>query len=313
MTRVRRSRGFALITVLWFLVLLAAVGAYMVTNARSQTALAHNVLAGVRAEALADAAVARAAFNLSQPDQDQDKKWRLDGTPYALALPGGQATVALRDERAKINPNLASDILLTDLFEAVGVDKAQSGHLGASIADWVQKGDQARPLGAKLPDYQQAGRKYGPPGAAVETLDELDLVLGMTPALLDAVRPYLTIYTEEPVPTHLALAAAPVAKAVDAAAHDPATNSSGVTQGDLSNQQQAQPSQPQAEPPPGPPGAPGSPAGATAAQDAAIVTVDVVARSFDGGVFARRAVIKLDFDDPKGYKILDWRRVSLPN
>jgi hypothetical protein len=140
----------------------------------------------------------------------------------------------------------------------------------------------------------------------------------MTPDLLESVRPYITIYTQEPVPTHLAIAARPVAKAVDAASHDPASNSPGVTQAQPGaapqgppQPQQGQPqtqaqAQPQAQP--GQPGAGGAPA----AQDAVIVSIDAVAHSFDGGVFARRAVIKLDFNAPKGYTVLDWRRIALP-
>jgi general secretion pathway protein K len=295
-----RDDGFALITVLWLLVLFAAIGAYMVVNARSQTALAHNTLSGVRAEALADAAVARAIFNLMEPEED--KRWKLDGTLYQVALPGGQATIQLYDERAKINPNRASDILLTNLFEALGVENGQAAHLGASIADWVQKGDQPRPMGAKLPQYQEAGRKYGPPQTAVQALDELELVLGMTPGLLTAARPYLTIFTDEPTPTHLTIAAAPVVRAVKAAALDPASQATGIVAG----QQIAIPQPPS----PGFPGVAGVPAqGPAPAADAVIVTVDATGRSFDGGLFARRAVVKLDFDNPKGYEILDWRRL----
>lgn len=315
------SDGFALIAVLWFLVLLSAVGAYMVVNARSQTALAHNVLAEVRAEAVADAAVARAVINLTEPDQD--KRWKLNGTQYQVNLSGGAAVVQLYDERAKINPNLASDILLTHFFESIGLDNAQAGHLGAAIADWVSKGDQARPLGAKLPQYQDAGRKYGPPGAPVESIDELELVLGMTPQLLNAAKPYFTIFTQDAIPPHLALAAKPVVQAVQAASHDPASNSPGVTQGDLANAPAAGAGgQPNLEAPaggpgvpglPGAPGVPGVPGTGQPAADAVIVTVDATGRSFDGGTFARRAVIKLDFDNPKGYTVLDWRRIALAN
>ena len=214
----RSRNGFALIIVLWFLVLIAAIGAYMVANARSQTALAHNILAATRAEAVADAAVAQSVFNLMEPDDK--KRWRLDDTPYVIALPGGQATVRLEDERSKINPNLASDKLLAALFEAVGMDNGRAARLGACIADWVSKGDQARPLGAKKPEYEAAGRKYGPPGMAVENMDELQLVLGMTPEILTAVRPYLTIYTSEAVPSHLETVSAPVYRALDTVSHE---------------------------------------------------------------------------------------------
>jgi general secretion pathway protein K len=304
----RSQAGFALIIVLWFLVLIAAIGTFMIVNARSQTALAHNVLAATRAEAVADAAVAQSVFNLMEPDPK--KRWRLDDTPYVIAVPGGQATVRLEDEHAKINPNTASDQLLAALFEALGMDNARAGHLGASIADWVGKGDQPRPLGAKLPQYQDAGRKYGPPDAPVDNMDELQLVLGMTPEILAAVRPFMTIYTAEQTPSHLATVSAPVYRALQIVAQQPANTANPPAAG--------APNAPPAPSPPAP-GAPGSApqaAGAAAAAgdaDAPIVTIEAIGKGLDGGTFVRRAVVKLDFANPKGYVVLDWRRGILAN
>ena len=88
----RRNRGFALFIVLWFLVLLAAIGTYILASARTQSALARNILAAVHAEALADAGIARAVFNRSE--SDSSKRWSLDGTPYTVPLP--PLTIALR-------------------------------------------------------------------------------------------------------------------------------------------------------------------------------------------------------------------------
>ena len=41
----RQARGFALIVVLWFLVLIAAIATYLLANARSETAVARNIRA----------------------------------------------------------------------------------------------------------------------------------------------------------------------------------------------------------------------------------------------------------------------------
>ena len=103
----RAWRGFALLVVLWFLVLLAAVGTYLMANARSETALAHNVLAGAKSEALADSGIAQAAFNLTDPLPAN--RWKFDGMPHQMKLPGGEVTIRLDDESKKINPNLASE------------------------------------------------------------------------------------------------------------------------------------------------------------------------------------------------------------
>jgi general secretion pathway protein K len=288
--RARGAAGFALIVVLWFLVLISAIGIYMMANARSETALARNTLAAARAEALADGAVADAAA--SQMLSDPTKKWRMDGTPYHLDLAGGDAAVRLIDESQKINPNLASDSLISGLFQALGLDRQHSDALGAAIADWVQSGDTPRPLGAKKDQYAAAGRNYGPPGQPVENLDDLQLVLGMTPQLLAAALPYLTIYTSQAAPSDPRMMSPVVLKATQIAAFE--ANAAGGQTADT---------------------------GQAADSDGSVVmTVEATAHSFDGGVFVRRAVIQIKPDSdnngaefPRGFQVMDWRRGVLPN
>jgi general secretion pathway protein K len=286
----RGAAGFALIVVLWFLVLISTIGIYMMANARSETALARNTLAAARAEALADGAVAQAAA--SQLLSDPTLKWRMDGTPYHLDMPGGDATLRMIDESLKINPNLASDVLMSGLFQALGLDRQHSDSLGAAIADWVQSGDTPRPLGAKKDQYAAAGRNYGPPGQPVESLDDLQLVLGMTPQLLAAALPYLTIYTAQAAPSNPRAMSPIVLKATQIAAFQ--ANAAG--------------------------GQPAADVGQSADSDQPIVmTVEATAHSFDGAVFVRRAVIALKTNNengaeiPRGFQVMDWRRGVLPN
>jgi len=292
--RSRRPAGFALIVVLWFLVLLSAIGIYMMANARSETALAHNTLAAARAEALADAAVTQGAA--SQMVTDPSKKWRLDGTSYHVNLPGGDATIRLIDESLKINPNLASDALMSGLFQALGLDRQHADGLGAAIADWVQSGDTPRPLGAKKDQYIAAGRNYGPPGQPVENLDELQLVLGMKPEYLAAALPYLTIYTSEAAPTDQRVMSPIILQATKIAAFQAASGQGQASGGSTES-------------------------GQAGAGDAApiVMTVEATAHSADGGTFVRRTVITINSSNdngaekPKAFQVMDWRRGVLPN
>jgi general secretion pathway protein K len=286
----RGAAGFALIVVLWFLVLLSVIGIYMLANARSQTAVARNTLGAARAEALADGAVANATA--SQMLTDPTKRWRMDGTPYHLNMGGGEATVRMIDESSKINPNLASDMLMSGLFQALGLDRQHSDSLGAAIADWVQAGDDPRPLGAKKAQYAAAGRNYGPPGQPIESLDDLQLVLGMTPQLLAAALPYLTIYTSQASPSDPQAMSPVVLKATQIAAFQ--SNSAGQQPADTAQ--------------------------AADSDGSIVMTVEATAHSFDGGIFVRHAVvaIKPDTDNngaetPKGFQVMDWRRGVLPN
>ena len=301
----RRSRGFALIVVLWFLVLIAAIGSYLMANARSETAIARNIRASANAEALADAGVAQAVFNLTDTAAG---RWKLDGEPHRLKLATGEVTIRVSDETAKINPNHASPALITGLFEAAGVDLSRARRLGAAMADWVGTGMEPRPLGAKLKQYQDAGLSYGPPNAPVESLDELQLVLGMTQDIFSAVLPYLTIYTNGEQPDEKN-ASEVVRRALLLAAREPDDSAGpGVKDDSAADSTDAAPSAavpPAASPATETPGA----AGTNAAE--AVVDVEVTAENTGGGVFVRHAVLRLDPNAPRGFVVLDWRHGDL--
>jgi general secretion pathway protein K len=68
-----------------------------------------------------------------------------------------------------------------------------------AIGEWVGVRKGSRPLTGINQDYQAAGLDYGPPGEPLESIDELGRVRGMTPALLEALRPHLTLFGP-PVP-----------------------------------------------------------------------------------------------------------------
>jgi general secretion pathway protein K len=297
-----RSEGFALIMVLWFLVLIAAISTYLMANARSETAVARNIRAAATAEALADAAVAEAVFN--QTVRATAGRWKVDGEPHLISLPDGEAIVRLYDENQKVNPNRASDALMAALFEAAGVERALARSLGASIADWVDSETEPRPLGAEMQQYLDAGRSYSPPNAPVESIDELQLVIGITPEVVTLVRPYLTIHTESKQPdgnnappiVRRALALAARAPAVNAS-DDESPDDAPVAAVALTTAVAA--------------ATPASVAAVAGVSKKEIVRLSVTARASNGGVFVRDAVLKLDSDHPKGYVVLDWRRGDL--
>jgi general secretion pathway protein K len=118
----------------------------------------------------------------------------LDGTPHELAIGNSRVIVRLEDEAGRINPSSASPALLEALLRAAGSDPESARRLAAAISEWVGSAPTARPQEAVLADYRAAGLDYGPPGAPLETIDELGRVLGMTAAVLAAIRPHLTLF-----------------------------------------------------------------------------------------------------------------------
>lgn len=196
----RRERGFALLIVLWTLVLIAFLVLHLTASGRTEIRIADNLVDNAVAAAAADGGITEAIFNLSNPRPDQ--RWRLDGAVHSLAIGDSRVTVRLADEAARINPNLASPVLIEALLRVVGSDAGTAQRLAAAIADWVGSAATPQPQAALFAEYRAAGLDYGPPGSPLESLSELGKVLGMTPALLAALRPHLTLYgPPEPDPT----------------------------------------------------------------------------------------------------------------
>lgn len=195
----RRGGGFALIIVLWTLVLIAFIVAHLTASGRTEIRIAGNLVADADAEAAGDGAIFAAVFNQLDPNPDQ--RWQLDGLPHELTIGNSRVVVRLQDEADRINPNQASPAVLEALLRVTGSDPESARRLVAAIGDWVGTALSARPPEAVLADYRAAGLDYGPPGAPLETLDELGRVLGMTPAVLAAIRPHLTLFgPSEPNP-----------------------------------------------------------------------------------------------------------------
>ena len=204
-----RAGGFALIVVLWTLVLIAFIVAHLTATGRTEVQIASNLVANSVAQAAADGAIFEAIFNLS--DQRPEQRWPVDGTVHQIAIGNSRVVVRLEDEASWINPSTAPPELTEALLRVIGSDPDTAHRLAAAISEWVGSGGIARPQDAVLAEYRAAGLDYGPPGTPIETLDELGRVLGMTPALLATIRPHLTMFgppEPNPVTTDPVVAAA---------------------------------------------------------------------------------------------------------
>ena len=196
---VSRDGGFALIIVLWTLVLIGFIIAHVTASGRAEIRIASNLVANSEAQAAADGAIFEAIFNLSDPQPDQ--RWPIGTTPRQIVIGSSRVAVWLEDEAWRINPSTASPALLEALLRVTGNDPQSARSLAVAIGEWVGSAASLRPQEALLADYRAAGLDYGPPGGPLESLDELGRVLGMTPATLAAIRPHLTLFgPSEPNP-----------------------------------------------------------------------------------------------------------------
>jgi general secretion pathway protein K len=196
----RQNSGFALIIVLWTLVLIAFIVTHLTATGRTEIRIATNIVANAVAQAAADGAIFETIFNQSDPQPDE--RWPVDGSVREIVIGNSRVTGRLEDEAWWINPNSASPALLEAMMRAAGSDGESARRLAIAIGEWVGSAPAPRPPNVLLADYRAAGLDYGPPGAPLETLDELGRVLGMTSATFAAIRPHLTLFgPPQPSPT----------------------------------------------------------------------------------------------------------------
>src|SRR6266851_4238067 len=106
----RRDGGFALIIVLWTLVLIGFIVVHLTASGRTEIRIAGNLVSNSVAQAAADGAIFEAIFNLSDPRPGQ--RWPVDGTARELAIGSSRVMLRLEDEASWINPSSASPALL---------------------------------------------------------------------------------------------------------------------------------------------------------------------------------------------------------
>jgi general secretion pathway protein K len=268
----RESRGFALIIVLWAFVLISLIVIHLTASGRTELRIAGNLAANAAAQAAADGAIYQAIFNLLDPQQDD--RWPLDGSTHEFQVANSRVTVLLDDEAARINPNTASPALLEALLGVVAGNREEAAEIALAIGEWVGARKGSRPLTGINPDYQAAGLDYGPPGEPLESIEELGRVRGMTPDLLEALRPHLTLFGPA-VP--------------DAATADP------VVAAALAEVAKTSPA----------PALPLSPAG-----NPGVLTprISATAQGPGNAVATRFAVARLGPGVPRGYVVLAWER-----
>ena len=261
------QRGFALLIVLWAVVFLAFLISELTAAGRLETHVAANLRSAALSEAAADGAVYEALFHLLDGSPE---RWAADNSIHRLSSPNGFVLVRIQDEEGKINPNTASFPLLAAVLRNVGADPQSAAAIASNITIWRSNDPASQTTVVNAARYRSAGRDYGPPGASFQSLDELGLVLGVSPELFRRLLPHLSIYsTGSPTPA----TADPVVK--KAITEIQADANGGLDTGPLNR----------------------SPS----------VSITAEAHDRAGSVFTRSAVIRLEpAADGRPYQILTW-------
>jgi general secretion pathway protein K len=187
---VRSADGFIVVAVLWILGALATLATiYSVYVINTATALAVND-DKLKSEGLITAGVELAVDQLTAAPEIP---------PFgSFSFRLGEATIGVefRSESARVDLNTASKELLSGLFASIGMRREAADDLADRIVAW--RSAPAEGQDQEASNYRTAGLKYAPRGARFPHVDELALVIGVTPDLMERISPLVTVYSGQP-------------------------------------------------------------------------------------------------------------------
>ena len=293
MSALSRQRGVALVLVMWVAVILTVVAGSFILERRTETLIVMNSISMARAEAAANAGVARAVAESYRNDPTALEAWKRDGSPHDWVFDGIAVRVEMRDESAKIDINTASEALLRGLLLSVGLADEEATRLLDAIMDWRDPDILKRPNGAEESDYRAAGLTYRPGNAPFQAMEELQLVLGMRPEIYRRLAPSITVYSRQPG-VNVQVASREVLLAIPGLTSDIVDDFIARREAALAAGLPA-PTLPQA--------------GAFSAGMTPVLNMRSVAQLEDGTVFAREAVALMRAVPRKPVTFVSWRSV----
>jgi len=175
-----RTRGSALLMVLWLSAALGAIAFSLSTTVRSETERVSTSVEGLRCYYLAEGAIERAEVELL---------WGLTMAPPPLTkntpfvdyqFPGGVAHVELLPESGKLNVNAVPVETLYKLLSALGVQPDRAQEIALAIDDWRKPAAEDSPFDLF---YLSQTPSFRPPHASVQEIEELLRVKGMSPEI----------------------------------------------------------------------------------------------------------------------------------
>jgi general secretion pathway protein K len=186
----RGDSGYAMIAAVAGIAVFSLVAFDLIAANRGAIALVQAQAERARLSAAADAGLMRVIHGLGI---EGSSRWPTDGRPQTMRFGDVVLTIAVEDERGRISLNRADGDTLKRLFAAAGADNARAEALAASVEDWRDSDDEARPGGAEAPDYAALG--ITPRNGGFRTVEELMQIKGMDAELYRRVAPALTVFS----------------------------------------------------------------------------------------------------------------------
>lgn len=187
-----RDSGFALLIVLWAMLLLSILAGSYLLEARAARTVAATAVSQARARALSDAAINRSIMALLDPRDPL--RLPLDGSPQEIQLLGHRIAIRWESEAGKVDLNAAPPGLLVSVLQGQGLSEKEAAGLAKQIVVW-RSPSRGPAREAATAFYREAGRSYGPRFGPFRSIGELRLVVGASDALQTLITPLITVWS----------------------------------------------------------------------------------------------------------------------
>jgi general secretion pathway protein K len=183
------ERGFVLVAVLWILLALATLVAIfsVYLSASAQTLALDD--AALQTQALVSGSLELTAYQLALTDE----KDRPASGSFNFRMDDANVSVIFTSEAARIDLNYAPKELLAALFTELGARKGTAQEDADRIIGWRTK-PAPNDTNDEASLYTAAGLNYGPRQSLFTHANELALVVGLPPALVERALPLVTVF-----------------------------------------------------------------------------------------------------------------------
>jgi len=186
----QNARGFIVVAVLWILAALSALVLIYLTYVTNTAVVVTGSTDRVQAEALESAGVELAVYQLTSVNEAA----RPTSGTFDAKVGAGRVTVTFRSEAARIDLNAAPKGLLTGFIAGLGAAPSDAAGYSDRILAWRASTE----LGDDDPEnsfYRTSGVAYLPRHAPFPAVEELWLVKGIPPVIVERMLPFVTVFS----------------------------------------------------------------------------------------------------------------------
>jgi general secretion pathway protein K len=187
----RHTRGFIVVAVLWILAALSALVLIYLTFVTNTAVVVAASTDRVQSDALVSAGVELAAYQLTAVKEDA----RPSSGTFNARMAAARVSVTFRSEAARIDLNAAPKGLLAGLIIGLGGAPANAADYAERILAW--RTPTAGNDDPETSSYRTAGIAYAPRHAPFPAAEELWLVRGIPPVIVEGMLPFVTAFSNK--------------------------------------------------------------------------------------------------------------------